>query len=195
VSPPERSKGAPASEGVRGVPPPNIRDVAQPGSAPDWGSGGRGFESRHPDQFQPGDFVPPDPLTRSLVRRASHGRRVGTSHSVRVARSRSSLADCRCSTGGLRPAGPRHTLTRSTRLPWQARRHVLLRSRGRSRSSLAAVLVRSLVGLAGSGIAGGALRSGTRHESRHPPNFIPRGFVPAAFPTRSSRDSLPPTTN
>jgi hypothetical protein len=27
------------------------RDVAQPGSAPDWGSGGRGFESRHPDQF------------------------------------------------------------------------------------------------------------------------------------------------
>ena len=26
------------------------RDVAQPGSAPDWGSGGRGFESRHPDQ-------------------------------------------------------------------------------------------------------------------------------------------------
>ena len=28
----------------------SIRDVAQPGSAPDWGSGGRGFESRHPDQ-------------------------------------------------------------------------------------------------------------------------------------------------
>ena len=27
------------------------RDVAQPGSAPDWGSGGRGFESRHPDQL------------------------------------------------------------------------------------------------------------------------------------------------
>ena len=27
------------------------RDVAQPGSAPDWGSGGRGFESRHPDHF------------------------------------------------------------------------------------------------------------------------------------------------
>jgi hypothetical protein len=27
------------------------RDVAQPGSAPDWGSGGRGFESRHPDQY------------------------------------------------------------------------------------------------------------------------------------------------
>ena len=26
------------------------RDVAQPGSAPEWGSGGREFESRHPDQ-------------------------------------------------------------------------------------------------------------------------------------------------
>ena len=26
------------------------RDVAQPGSAPDWGSGGRWFESSHPDQ-------------------------------------------------------------------------------------------------------------------------------------------------
>jgi hypothetical protein len=25
--------------------------VAQPGSAPDWGSGGRWFESSHPDQF------------------------------------------------------------------------------------------------------------------------------------------------
>ncbi len=31
--------------------PSKSRDVAQPGSAPDWGSGGRGFESRHPDQF------------------------------------------------------------------------------------------------------------------------------------------------
>ena len=29
------------------------RDVAQPGSAPDWGSGGRGFESRHPDHTSP----------------------------------------------------------------------------------------------------------------------------------------------
>src|SRR5918993_3909784 len=29
------------------------RDVAQPGSAPEWGSGGREFESRHPDQANP----------------------------------------------------------------------------------------------------------------------------------------------
>ncbi len=28
------------------------RDVAQPGSAPEWGSGGRWFESSHPDQFR-----------------------------------------------------------------------------------------------------------------------------------------------
>src|SRR5690606_14790906 len=28
------------------------RDVAQPGSAPEWGSGGREFESRRPDQQQ-----------------------------------------------------------------------------------------------------------------------------------------------
>jgi hypothetical protein len=28
---------------------PEFRDVAQPGSAPEWGSGGRGFESRRPD--------------------------------------------------------------------------------------------------------------------------------------------------
>src|SRR6185436_3860059 len=27
------------------------RGVAQPGSAPDWGSGGRWFESSHPDQI------------------------------------------------------------------------------------------------------------------------------------------------
>ena len=27
----------------------SVRDVAQPGSAPEWGSGGRGFESRRPD--------------------------------------------------------------------------------------------------------------------------------------------------
>ena len=26
------------------------RDVAQPGSAPEWGSGGRRFKSAHPDQ-------------------------------------------------------------------------------------------------------------------------------------------------
>ena len=26
-----------------------FRDVAQPGSAPEWGSGGRGFKSRRPD--------------------------------------------------------------------------------------------------------------------------------------------------
>ena len=30
------------------------RDVAQPGSAPDWGSGGRRFESCHPDQYLQG---------------------------------------------------------------------------------------------------------------------------------------------
>src|SRR5262249_9701076 len=29
-----------------------VRDVAQPGSAPEWGSGGREFESRHPDQIK-----------------------------------------------------------------------------------------------------------------------------------------------
>ena len=28
---------------------PQFRDVAQPGSAPEWGSGGRGFKSRRPD--------------------------------------------------------------------------------------------------------------------------------------------------
>ena len=27
------------------------RDVAQPGSAPEWGSGGRRFKSAHPDHF------------------------------------------------------------------------------------------------------------------------------------------------
>ncbi len=32
------------------------RDVAQPGSAPDWGSGGRWFESSHPDQCSTGRF-------------------------------------------------------------------------------------------------------------------------------------------
>ena len=29
------------------------RDVAQPGSAPEWGSGGRGFKSRRPDKKNP----------------------------------------------------------------------------------------------------------------------------------------------
>src|SRR6266545_5282921 len=29
-----------------------VRDVAQPGSAPEWGSGGRGFKSRRPDYLQ-----------------------------------------------------------------------------------------------------------------------------------------------
>ena len=28
-----------------------VRDVAQPGSAPQWGCGGRKFESSHPDHF------------------------------------------------------------------------------------------------------------------------------------------------
>ena len=28
------------------------RDVAQPGSAPEWGSGGRGFKSRRPDSVK-----------------------------------------------------------------------------------------------------------------------------------------------
>ena len=28
------------------------RDVAQSGSAPEWGSGGRGFKSRRPDVFK-----------------------------------------------------------------------------------------------------------------------------------------------
>ena len=30
------------------------RDVAQPGSAPEWGSGGRGFKSRRPDLINQG---------------------------------------------------------------------------------------------------------------------------------------------
>ena len=29
-----------------------LRDVAQPGSAPEWGSGGRGFKSRRPDLLE-----------------------------------------------------------------------------------------------------------------------------------------------
>src|SRR6266702_8255433 len=31
-----------------------FRDVAQPGSAPEWGSGGRGFKSRRPDSMVKG---------------------------------------------------------------------------------------------------------------------------------------------
>ena len=33
------------------IPTPEVRDVAQPGSAPQWGCGGRKFESSHPDQI------------------------------------------------------------------------------------------------------------------------------------------------
>src|SRR5262245_54898660 len=36
------------------------RDVAQPGSAPAWGAGGRRFKSSHPDQLDPSDSRPPD---------------------------------------------------------------------------------------------------------------------------------------
>ena len=36
-----------------GVPFQGSRDVAQPGSAPEWGSGGREFKSRRPDQLNP----------------------------------------------------------------------------------------------------------------------------------------------
>lgn len=41
------------STGHRGYTPfLACRDVAQPGSAPEWGSGGRRFKSSHPDQFR-----------------------------------------------------------------------------------------------------------------------------------------------
>jgi hypothetical protein len=40
----------PSEAGVR-------RDVAQPGSAPEWGSGGRGFKSRRPDLVSDGTAV------------------------------------------------------------------------------------------------------------------------------------------
>ncbi len=43
--------GAPKAFSIRSS---QRRDVAQPGSALDWGSRGRGFESRHPDQFSSG---------------------------------------------------------------------------------------------------------------------------------------------
>ncbi len=37
------------------------RGVAQPGSAPEWGSGGRRFESDHPDQkMEPLALMPVD---------------------------------------------------------------------------------------------------------------------------------------
>ena len=46
-----------------------FRDVAQPGSAPDWGSGGRGFESRHPDQYSQAQTA--RPLAGPFLRTAS----------------------------------------------------------------------------------------------------------------------------
>ena len=76
--------GAPASnQGGRGNPRPhvdlvkwNIRDVAQSGSAPEWGSGGRGFKSRRPDclkiwpcsNFRCGAFSSLHPMWRVLLR-------------------------------------------------------------------------------------------------------------------------------
>ena len=42
--------------GLQTGPHGRIRDVAQPGSAPDWGSGGRRFESCHPDQCLRANF-------------------------------------------------------------------------------------------------------------------------------------------
>ena len=46
------------------------RDVAQSGSAPEWGSGGRGFESRRPDfvsHFTATLFVPLRPRTFTVM--------------------------------------------------------------------------------------------------------------------------------
>src|SRR5438552_973094 len=37
---------------LSGTNPNRPRGVAQPGSVPEWGSGGRGFESLHPDRKQ-----------------------------------------------------------------------------------------------------------------------------------------------
>src|SRR2546430_4085484 len=53
-----------------------FRDVAQLGSAPEWGSGGRGFKSRRPDcsknqpcnDFRCGAFSSPHPVLRVLLR-------------------------------------------------------------------------------------------------------------------------------
>src|SRR2546426_2158398 len=53
-----------------------FRDVAQSGSAPEWGSGGRGFKSRRPDcsknqpcnDFRCGAFSSPHPVLRVLLR-------------------------------------------------------------------------------------------------------------------------------
>jgi hypothetical protein len=39
-----------------------IRDVAQSGSAPEWGSGGREFKSRRPDQFFDGKSSQESPV-------------------------------------------------------------------------------------------------------------------------------------
>src|SRR5690606_592257 len=57
-----RSPGRPPGPRARARRPPrppsparsdsSSRDVAQPGSAPAWGAGGRGFKSRHPDHFR-----------------------------------------------------------------------------------------------------------------------------------------------
>src|SRR6185437_6741468 len=47
------------------------RDVAQPGSAPEWGSGGRGFKSRRPDSppaLTAGGFVVPAGFFPSSLR-------------------------------------------------------------------------------------------------------------------------------
>ena len=44
------------------------RDVAQPGSAPEWGSGGREFESRRPDQKTKDLRRQPQPTESRLVR-------------------------------------------------------------------------------------------------------------------------------
>src|SRR5437588_5420194 len=51
------------------------RDVAQPGSAPEWGSGGRGFKSRRPDSTSESTVgIYADGAFSSLPARASFGR-------------------------------------------------------------------------------------------------------------------------
>ncbi len=49
------------------------RDVAQLGSAPDWGSGGRGFESRRPDQLHTVSAEARRPRLPASTRRRSRG--------------------------------------------------------------------------------------------------------------------------
>jgi hypothetical protein len=44
------------------------RNVAQPGSALDWGSRGRGFESRHSDHSSQSDKAPPEPRDVAMYR-------------------------------------------------------------------------------------------------------------------------------